>query len=195
MVESSSFRLSVILGDQAVFEFLRKKFREVLFRMLSEAYLSVNLDKQVPLRAVLVLVLWFKVFQLVLHGLDVLCRILSAVLESENLKLCNFNNRFQIIAVFSIAFGEKINEMFEGGGRTIRRRMISKMEKLWTPTKVQSTNSPSSRPSPSVRYFSATKLSKSIRFSNWYWKSETLCHFYFFWRHLQFFLCVYVLKL
>ena len=46
-----------ILGDQAVFEFLRKKFREVLFRMLSEAYLSVNLDKQVPLRAVLVLVL------------------------------------------------------------------------------------------------------------------------------------------
>ena len=68
MVESSSFRLSVIwaspqvggpgiLNDQAVFEVLRKKFREVLFRMLSDAYLSVNLDKQVPLRAVLVSVL------------------------------------------------------------------------------------------------------------------------------------------
>ena len=66
MVESSSFRLSVIwvftrgllFGNQAVFEFLRKKkFLEVLFRMLSDAYLSVNLDKQVPLRAALVLVL------------------------------------------------------------------------------------------------------------------------------------------
>ena len=54
--------------------------------MLSDAYLSVNLDKQVPLRAALVLVLWFKVFQLVLHGLEVLCRILRAVSESENLK-------------------------------------------------------------------------------------------------------------
>ena len=71
---------------QAVFEILRKKFLEVLFRMLSDAYLSVNLDKQVPLRAVLVSVLCIKFFQLVLHGLEVLCRILSAVLDSENLK-------------------------------------------------------------------------------------------------------------
>ena len=70
----------------AVFEILRKKFREVLFRMLSDAYLLVNLDKQVPLRAELVSVLCIKFFQLVLHGLEFLCRILSAVLDSENLK-------------------------------------------------------------------------------------------------------------
>jgi hypothetical protein len=40
-----------------LFEILRDKFREVLFRILSEAYLLANLEKQVPLRAVLVLVL------------------------------------------------------------------------------------------------------------------------------------------
>ena len=83
----------------AVFEILRKKFREVLFRILSDAYLLVNLDKQVPLRAVLVSVLYFKFFQLVLHGLEFLCRILVEVLDSENLKhfvtflfaaICNF---------------------------------------------------------------------------------------------------------
>jgi hypothetical protein len=70
----------------AVFEILRKKFCEVLFRMLSDAYLLVNLDKQVPLRAELVSVRCIKFFQLVLHGLEFLCRILSAVLDSENLK-------------------------------------------------------------------------------------------------------------
>ena len=58
IVRDLGFTRGLILVDQAVFEFLKKKkFLEVLFRMLSDAYLSVNLDKQVPLRAALVLVL------------------------------------------------------------------------------------------------------------------------------------------
>ena len=59
IVRDLGFTRGLIFGDQAFFEFLRKKkkFLEVLFRMLSDAYLSVNLDKQVPLRAALVLVL------------------------------------------------------------------------------------------------------------------------------------------
>ena len=58
IVRDLGFTRGLLFGDQAVFEFLRKKkFLEVLFRMLSDAYLSVNLDKQVPLRAALVLVL------------------------------------------------------------------------------------------------------------------------------------------
>jgi len=59
---------------------------EVLFKILSEAYLLVNLCKQVPLRAVLVSVLYFKFVQLVVHELEFLSCILIAVLESENLK-------------------------------------------------------------------------------------------------------------
>ena len=58
IVRDLGFTRGLLFGNQAVFEFLRKKkFLEVLFRMLSDAYLSVNLDKQVPLRAALVLVL------------------------------------------------------------------------------------------------------------------------------------------
>lgn len=58
IVRDLGFTRGLIFGGQAVFEFLgKKKFLEVLFRMLSDAYLSVNLDKQVPLRAALVLVL------------------------------------------------------------------------------------------------------------------------------------------
>ena len=55
--------------------------------MLSEAYLLVNLYKQVPHRAGLVSVLYFTFALLVVHELKILSCILSAVLESENL-LC-----------------------------------------------------------------------------------------------------------
>ena len=88
-----------IHSHPAVFEILKKFLFEVLFKILSDAYLLVNLCKQVPLRAVLVSVLYFKFVQLVVHELEFLSCILIAVLDSENLKhfvtflffaICNF---------------------------------------------------------------------------------------------------------